>query len=634
MLDSIRAAAKTPVAKGLLIVLGISFAIWGVKGAITPSRDAAIAHIGKFTVTPQEYQRVLNRQIEAMRKQFGDTFDAAQAHMFGLDTQILKSLIAGAALDEAARKMGLTTPDDAIVKQTREQKTFYGPDGRFSQAQFLEVLRRSGYNEASFFEAVRRDITRAQLQDALAAGFVGPDAIAKPLYRFHTEKRVVRYVVIAPEAVSGASPPTDDELKAYYDAHSSEYRTPEYRKFSYVLLDPGALAKTLTVDDAKAREYFEFHKAEFGQAETRAIEQIVFPSEAAATAARAAIASGTSFEDAAKAAGFSSDDIKLGTHTAKELAKAIADAAFALPKDTVSEPVKTQFGFSLLRVTAITEGHEATFADARPAVDAQLAKDEADEKIYELGNTLEDKRQSGESLEDAAKSVGVEVRVVASTDADGRGPDGAPIAELDGQSELLSEAFKAVPSEESNLVPTAAGGYVAFRVDAVTAPTEKPFEEVKGDVRETLAAQARGKALDAKAAALLERAKAGTSLDTIAGELGRVVQTSDQIQRGASNETFSAETVNTIFGTEKDGFATGAVGMGDSRLLMQVSQIVPPTDEAIASDLPEIRKQLAELFANETLATYAGHAEAVANVKYNQAVLQSVLNPGDEAQSP
>lgn len=634
MLENIRGLAKTPVAKALLIVLVGSFGVWGVKGLVAPARDTAVAHVGKLRVTPEEFQRVFDRQLEAGRRQFGDSFDTAQARAYGLDTRILEGLVTGAALDEAARRMGLTAPDDAIIKATREQKAFFGPDGRFSKSQFLEVLRRSGYNETTFTEAVRRDLTRAQLQDMLTGGIVAPAAMAEPLYRFHAETRLVRYIVVTPDALGTLPEPSDDELKAYYDAHKADYRTPEYRKFSFVLLDPSAIAKTLTVDETKAREYFEFHKDEYGKAETRSIEQIVYPDEASAVAARDAITAGTSFEDSAQAAGFSPDDIKLGAKSAKELPKAVADAAFALPEGKVSQPVKTDFGYALLRVTAITEGHEATFDEARPAIEAQIAKDDAAEKAYDIGNTLEDKRQSGASLEDAAKELGLEVHVIDAADAQGHAPDGTPIALLDGQSELLTQAFKATAGEESDLVPTATGGYVAFRVDSVTPPADKDFDAVKSEVRDQLEAQNRGKALDDKAAALMTEAKAGTSLDDLASGLGRIVQTSDPIQRGSSNETFSKDAVDAIFATAKDGFALGKVAIGQSRLVMQVTEVSEPDAEMMTKALPEVRKDLAQLLDEEVLETYAAYAKVVANVRYNEDVLARVLGRDTEAQTP
>lgn len=634
MLDNIRNLAKTPVAKGLLVVLVASFGVWGVKGLVAPSRDTAIAHVGKLRVTPEEFQRVFDRQLEAGRRQFGDSFDTAKARAYGLDTQILEGLVTGAALDEAARRMGLTAPDDAIVKATREQKAFYGPDGRFSEAQFREVLRRSGYNEATFTEAVRRDLTRAQLQDMLTGGIAAPNAMAEPLFRFHAETRVVRYIVVTPDALSTQPAPGDDELKAYFGAHKADYRTPEYRHFSFVLLDPGAIAKTLTVDESKARDYFEFHKAEYGKAETRAVEQIVYPDEAAATAARNAVTAGTSFEDAARAAGFSPDDIKLGTKKAAELPKAVADAAFALPDGKVSQPVKTDFGYALLRVTAINAGHDATFDEARPAIEAQIAKDDAAEKAYDIGNTLEDKRQAGASLEDAAKELGLEVHVIEAADAQGRGKDGTPVALLDGQSELLSEAFKAPVGEESDLVPTAAGGYVAFRVDGVTPPADKTFDEVKSEVRDQLNTQNRGKALDDKAAQLLADAKAGTSLDDLAAGLGRIAQTSDPIQRGASNETFSKDAVDAIFATAKDSFAIGKVALGESRLVMQVTQINEPDAELTTKALPEVRQDIVKLLDDEVMETYAAYAKVVANVRYNEDVLARVLGRDSQAETP
>jgi len=286
MLDSMRSLAKTPIAKLLLIVLGVSFGVWGVSGIVTHGSDSAIAHVGKFAVTQADFRRVFDRQVEAMRRQFGDSFDASQARMFGVDREVLQGLIAGASLDEAARRLGLVTPDDAIITETRKTQAFFGPDGRFSQPRFIEILRRSGYNEASYFEAMRRDMTRAQLQDTISEGFATPTAMARPLYEFQGERRIARYVVITPDAIDPPTAPTQDAIQTYYDAHKAQFRTPEYRRFSYVLLDPDTLSKTIAIDEDKARDYFEFHKDEFGRPEKRTIEQIVFPSEDAAAAAR------------------------------------------------------------------------------------------------------------------------------------------------------------------------------------------------------------------------------------------------------------------------------------------------------------------------------------------------------------
>ena len=173
--------------------------------------------------------------------------------------------------------------------------------------------------------------------------------------------------------------PTEEDLKRYYDNHHAKFTQPEYRKIGVIAVTPETVKDKVQISEDDLKAAFEKDKDKLGTPEKRHVQQISFPDKTAADAAYQKIQSGTDFVAIAKEQGLSESDIDLGLLKRSEMADAtIADAAFKLEKDKVSEPVTGQLGRTvLLRVTEIEPGKVLTFDEAKPDLEKKILKDRA-----------------------------------------------------------------------------------------------------------------------------------------------------------------------------------------------------------------------------------------------------------------
>ena len=143
MLDSLRKATGSWVAKLLLVLLVLSFAVWGISGQYLGGSGNSVVTVGDTAVSVNEYRLAYDRQVSAMSQQFGTRLSREQAASLGIDNQVLAQLVAGAALDEQAGEMQLGLSRDRLAQLTAEDQAFQGPDGRFNRQQFDSCFARS-----------------------------------------------------------------------------------------------------------------------------------------------------------------------------------------------------------------------------------------------------------------------------------------------------------------------------------------------------------------------------------------------------------------------------------------------------------------------------------------------------------
>jgi len=150
MLDSLRNASRTLAAKILLLLLVLSFGVWGVSASLVTTSSHAVMTVGDQTVTPNEFRFAYQRQLADVGRQFGTRLTTEQAKAFGIDRQVFSQLSAGAALDELASKMNLGLSEDRLATLIAEDPAFKSPSGQFDRALFSQRLRGAGFNEDDY----------------------------------------------------------------------------------------------------------------------------------------------------------------------------------------------------------------------------------------------------------------------------------------------------------------------------------------------------------------------------------------------------------------------------------------------------------------------------------------------------
>lgn len=603
MLDTLRSAAGTWVAKILLLLLVVSFAIWGISGQLTQGIGAgAVVTAGGTSVTPAEFRLAYDRQLSILSQQFGQRITREQATALGIDNQVLAQLVAGAVLDEQARKLGLGVSDVHIATLTGEDPAFHGPNGRFDRQQFDYVLREVGMRPDDYFRNREQVAVRQQIVQAVSDGLKAPDAFLRAVALYRGEDRTAEYLVLSPSLVGTIEEPSDSTLSAWFEEHKKDYAAPEYRKFAYVKLEPEDIADEAAITDEQVRKDYEERKSHYTTPEMRTVEQILFKSPEAAKAARDSIANGATFERIAENEGKTSADLLLGTFSKEQMPdKAVAEAAFSLAPNQVSDVVQSAFGPVLVRVTEIKPAVVKSLAEVAPEIRKELALAEANRILLDVHDSYEDARAGGATMPEAAEQRGLKVHTVDAIDRAGQRPDGTIINDLPQSRDLIAAVFDTDVNVENSPIQTSANGYVFYEVEGITPARDRTLDEVREKVVADWKAAEMTSRLAAKAEELNKRLKDGETLDTIAAELSLEKQTKRGLKREADDADFGRAGVAAIFGVGEGGSGVVPAPSGDAQLLFKVTEVFEPAGADAASVPEENRTQFSSGMADDLL---------------------------------
>ncbi|MDW6022835.1 SurA N-terminal domain-containing protein [Mesorhizobium sp. BAC0120] len=627
MLDALRTAAGTWVAKLLLFMLVVSFAIWGISGRmITGFGSPHVIEAGGTAVSMKDYRLAYDRQMQILSQQFGTRLTREQAKALGLDQQVLGQLTAGAVLDEQARKLGLGVSKDRLAELARQDPAFRGPDGKFDRQQFEEMIRRAGMNAEDYLKTRKQAAVRQQILEAISDGLKAPATFLRAVALYRGENRTVDYVSVPRSLVEPIEEPADSALKSWFEAHKASYAAPEYRKISYIRLDPESIADPASISDEQVKKDYEQHIANYTTPEKRTIEQLVFPSEEAAKTAYDSTKTGSTFEDLVKGAGKTTADVELGTFTKEQVPDpAIADAAFALQPNQVSDVIKGSFGPVLVRVTAVTPQVVKSLDQVKEEIRKQLATSEASRILLDAHDSYEDARAGGATLAEAAAKLNLKVVTIDAIDRQAQRPDGTIVNDIPESAELLKQAFESEVGIENPAINIGSSGYVYYEVQGITPARDRTLEEVRDKVVADWKAAEAEKRLDAKMADLEKQVKDGADLDAIAAELKLEKQTKRGLKREADDADFGRQGVAAVFGVAQGGAGTIHNPAGDGRILFKVTEVFEPADAGPDSVPEEARRQFAAGLSEDLLDQLVAQLQTQYEVTVNQSAIQQSL---------
>jgi peptidyl-prolyl cis-trans isomerase D len=309
----------------------------------------------------------------------------------------------------------------------------------------------------------------------------------------------------------------------------------------------------------------------------------------------------------------------------------LAEAAFSLAPGSVSAPVKSPFGWHVLRVTGVEPGQSRPLEAVRDELRAALAQERAADLAFERANQVEDALAGGATLEEAAKRFGLGYATVR-TDASGNAPDGErvelPVIE-DAREPLLRAVFEAEPGAAPRLKETEAG-FVAVELRETAPPALRPFEAVEAEVRQAFLADARRRLQEERAAALLAATRAGKSLAEAAREAGlgsREVGAITRAQRedAPGGGAVPPELLAPLFEL-KPGEAT-MVPTRDGFAVAQLLEVTEPDPDANPDALARVRDEAARAIAADLEAQYVVALRARADVRINPRLMDSLAQP-------
>ena len=629
-LDTLRKGAGGVIGVIFVLLLIASFIIWFPAGWFHGYGTQDVITVGDIKIGPQDYMRAQQDVLRAMSTQAGRSLSIQEARALGLDSRVLERLIGGAAIDTHAQALGLGISDTALLEDIMNDPNFKDAAGNFSPLAFQQALHSIGMTEQGYLVSLRERNLRRQLLSTVGTVVNSSSMLVDALNKFNGETRTLRYVLV-PASVAGTIPePIEQDLKGYYDNHQSKFTQPEYRKIGVLAVTPETVKDQVEITEADVRAAYEANKDKLGNPERRKIQQIPFPDLDSAKAAYDKIQSGTDFVALAKERGLSESDIDLGTLARTELADpTIAEAAFSLEANKVSEPVAGKLGsVVLLRVTEIQPGKTPTFEEAKADLEKKLLKERASGAIFDLHDKIEDQLASGSTLAEISGTLKLNYELVDQVDRDGRKPDGSTVT-LPAQKDLLNAVFATDTGVENDPIDAKDEGVIWYEVLGVMPEQLKPFIQVKDEVAKGWRSDEVRTRVAKYAQDLVSALTGGKTLEDVAKDLNVEVLTSDPLKRDGITVNILPATVAQAFTLPEKGYGSAPSGVEEGRIVFQVDKVTapPPLD---AADADRLKQQLGQLISEDAIAEYFSALEGRYGVSVNQQALAKLIGSGEE----
>jgi peptidyl-prolyl cis-trans isomerase D len=626
MLQSIHDKLKGWVAGVVLGAIGLVFVFWGINWTLSAPTYAA--KVNGTEISSNEVRQTYQQQLAQIERQSGAPLDDAMRNE--IKRRVLDQYVNSEALVTRADELGYRVSDQELLAEMSQVPAFQ-VDGKFDQAHALAVLNAQGRSVSEIEGLFRRDAKLRQLDTALNASSFATATELKEFRALTRQQRELAWLTLSAAKYAASATPDDAAIKAYYDAHKSDYMTPETVNLRYVELSLAELESKVSVDDAQLKAFYEEQKTKtpdrFLQAEQRRVRHILLsvndPKEDAAVKAKAegVLKRAQAGEDFSKLAKEFSQDPgsgaqggDLGWSERKIFVGPFADAAFSMKVDEIRGPVKTQFGYHILKLDGIQPPAVKSFDAGKAELETEYKRNEAERLFNNAQDQLADAAlQNATDIEVVAKKAGLTLRDVATFSRNDGG--GA----LDKVPAVIDAAFSqdVLDGRLSPIVEMEKGRGVVLRATDHKLPQQKPLEAVRTEVVGAWKKQ-RGVELAAAAAAdAAKRLNAGESWDAVAKSLGVSAQAPKFIAR--SDQDVPMEIRDTAFRAPKPAqksiYENLSLAGGDAAVLA-FSAVREDPDAARVKDA-DIRRQYASQIASGEAQSYAAAARADAKVTLN-----------------
>jgi len=583
MLQNIREKFTGWVALIILGAIALSFVFVGLNYSFIGQSFAA--KVDGEDISLAQFENAYRDQLQARPEL--TQLPAATRQM--LRSRLLEQLIQQRIIDNYLGEHGYIIGDETLTKRLQAIPDFQ-VDGRFDMETYRRVLSENRLEPVSWEQSQRISMRRDQLQRAIRGSALLTPATYRRYLNLAGEQRIVTLATLAPELVADDVQVTDDMVTAFYDANPSLYQQPESADVEYVEIQRSEVAAGITVNDDEIATYYQANKDRFQRDEQRHARHILIPfgdDEAAAEALAGElvtrIQSGESFEALAreysKDGGTAEQGGDLGTLTRTQLPDALGDAIFAAAAGTVEGPVKSDFGFHVIRVDEVLASGPVPMDMVYGELVSELQSEKAETAYRELERKLSDALFDAGNLQALAEVTGTEVKAATGVSRDGAPPFGDNEAVLNA----IFDERVASGSQLSDVVEIDANRAAVFAVTRHNPAQRQPIDNVRAEIEETLHAQQAEALLAQRAENMLMSLNNGVEFAAAAEGVGATVEEATVILRGSEDVDGALRVA--VFTAEKptqDNPTRGRTRNGEGGYtVFSLEAVIPGRPEAI-----------------------------------------------------
>src|SRR5262245_20127325 len=525
----------------VIAVFILGFVFWSGSSSDPNKGGQIVARVGSERITAVEFDRQYRAQVERYRQMYQGNFSPELERALDLPRNVLDSMIERMLRLEAAKKLDLHVSDQELAQKI-VTLPFFQEDGHFiGREKYEKMLRSNGILPERFEAEPREDMLLEKYSGLIKASVVVPDSELEREFAARNDKATIEYILVPSARLTSNAQPTEADLQTYLDKHKDRYRAPVQRKLKYLLIDRVRVRAKVTPTDAEIREAYEQRKDTFNAPEQVNAAHILIKSEGSGEADAAARAKAEALAAKAKAPGADFARLangntegpsgkttggKLPPFAHGQMVPEFEQAAFSMAPGEIRGPIKTQFGYHIIKVDSKIPARTRTLEEVRGAIVSELTEKQTTAEMDRLSRELPEKLKGMRSAsDDDLRKLQSDSVTYNTTEWTARG-DSIPGI---GANQKFAEEAWGTPLQKISITPVTTGRGVAFvRPSEERAAGLPPFAELKPRIEAEWKAERREKDALAQLEPAAKELASGTTLASLGTRYGTDVKTTTE----------------------------------------------------------------------------------------------------------
>lgn len=625
----------------VIAVFILGFVFYSGSSSSSDPSGQIVAQVGRERITAVDFDRQYKAQVERYRQMYQGNFSPELERALDLPRNVLDSMIEHILRLEAAKRYDLHVSDEELAKKI-VSLPFFQENGQFiGREKYEKMLRANGVTPDRFEEDLREDMLLQKYGDLIKASVLVPEADLLREYAVRNDKATIEYILVPAGRLESNAQPSDADLQGYLDKHKDRYRAPLQRRTKYLMLEAAKIRAKIKPTDAEIQAEYDKSKDALNVPEQVHAAHILIAvkpdggadadAQAKAKAEIVAARAKAPGADFAKLANDNTDDPsgkgnggELPPFARGQMVPEFEEAAFAMSPGEVRGPIKTQFGYHVIKLASRTPARTRTLEEVRPSLASGLAErkaaEEADKLAAELAAKLKGMRTASD---DELRKLQSDVVTFNTTEWAAKG-DAIPGI---GANQKYSDETWSLPIGKISTTPISTQRGVVF-----VKPTEErqaglpPFSELKPRLERDWKAERREKDALAQLEPAAKEIASGATLVSLAGRYGTEVKTTTEFgPSGPVPELGSApELAAAVFQTPQ-GQAGPPVAVPNGFVLFRVLTRQEGDRAAFASQKEQLRESLRGKEAERLTRAYLQQMRSERKIEINEAVLASFM---------
>jgi peptidyl-prolyl cis-trans isomerase D len=602
MLEKIRERIQGPIAIGIIVLIGVPLAITFGNMDMSSTGQQFAARVNGEEIPRIDFDRAFQNERFAQQEALRTELTPAMEEQ--IKRNVLDQMVLSRAVTQFVRDSGFRVGDSKVAEYIRTMPVFQ-VGGQFSRPSYEAALAGQGISPSRFENEQRTFLSRQQLQDGLIqSAFYTPDEFRR-FIELELERREAAYVLLDAAALAAGTSISEEDIQAFYATNREQlFQSPEQAAIEYVEVRLADISGDYEPDEATLRKAYEEAEAgRFRTEEERRGRHILLAvtadkdEDAARREAEEVAAKLAAGGDFAALAAEHSDDPgsagqggDLGWAGRGVYAPEFEAVLFDLEPGQVSAPVRTPFGFHIIRLDEVKAGTQRSFEEVRAELADELRRRKAQDEYYAIAEQMDDLAlENPGSLAPVAEATGLPIRRFEQFTRDGGGPFGDNRA-------LVSAIFAEEVlegGENTPLVELGEGRAVVARVVEHRPPAPLPLEQVRGQIVERLRNLRAANEARTRGEALLKRVQAGESLADAAAAEGLTV--TGPVSLGRQSATLPGELLEAIFRAPKPAEGKPVVQglpLGNGYAVFRVDSVQPGQPDSVPREIRDQRKRI------------------------------------------